>query len=55
MLTKHELDHRAQPVAVAHSLITWSSAHHLAQAQGKRRLEFVRERLKWLNNYLKTL
>ena len=44
VLTKRELDHHAQPVAIARSLMTWSSAHHLAQSQRKSRIEFVRER-----------
>ena len=48
VLTKAELDHHAQPVAIARSLMTWSSAHHLAQSQRKPRIEFVRERLELL-------
>jgi transposase len=45
VLSKHELDRHADPCAIARSLMTWSSQHHLARSQSKRRLDFVRERL----------
>ena len=46
VLTKKEVDHHADPCAVARSFMTWCSYHHLAQSSGMRRIEFVRQRLK---------
>jgi transposase len=45
VLSKHELDRHADPAAIARSLMTWSSQHHLARSQSTRRLDFVRQRL----------
>jgi len=48
VLTKRELDRSAQPIAIARSFMTWSSAHHLAHDLGQKRLCFVRQRLQML-------
>jgi hypothetical protein len=48
VLTKRELDRQAQPIAIARSLMTWSSSHHLAHVHGQHRLDFVRHRLELL-------
>ena len=48
VLTKRELDRQAQPIAIARSLMTWSSSHHLAHVHGQHRLDFVRYRLELL-------
>lgn len=48
ILTKRELDRNADPEAIARSLMTWSSLHHLAHLRGQQRLEFVRQRLELL-------
>ncbi len=45
VLSKRELDRHASPAAIARSLMTWSSQHHLARSQSTRRLDFVRQRL----------
>lgn len=45
VLSKKELDHHADPQAIARSMMTWCSAHHLARSKGLHRLEFVRQRL----------
>jgi transposase len=45
VLTKREVDHHADPCAVARSIMTWCSYHQLARSNGMRRIEFVRQRL----------
>jgi hypothetical protein len=45
VLTKKEVDRHADPQAIARSMMTWCSAHHLARSKGLHRLEFVRQRL----------
>lgn len=45
VLSKRELDHYAQPVVIARSIMTWSSAHHLTKVTRQSRLEFVSHRL----------
>jgi transposase len=45
VLTKNEVDHHADPHAIARSMMTWCSSHHLARSKGLHRLEFVRKRL----------
>ena len=48
VLTKRQPDRHADPQAVARSLMTWASLHHLAQSIGVHRLTFVRQRLELL-------
>jgi transposase len=45
VLTKKEADRYADPHAIARSMMTWCSSHHLARSKGLHRLEFVRQRL----------
>jgi hypothetical protein len=45
VLTKKEVDRHADPLAIARSMMTWCSSHHLALSKGLHRLEFVRQRL----------
>ena len=45
VLTKKEVDRHADPHAIARSMMTWCSSHHLARSKGLHRLEFVRQRL----------
>ena len=45
VLSKRELDHYAQPVVIARSIMTWSSTHHLTEVTRQSRLEFVSQRL----------
>jgi hypothetical protein len=48
VLSKRELDHRAQPAAIARSMMTWSSTRHLTQVTRQSRLELVTQRLELL-------
>jgi transposase len=48
VLTKRQPDRHADPQAVARSLMTWASLHHLAHSLGLHRLVFVRQRLEVL-------
>ena len=48
VLTKPQSDRHAYPRAVARSLMTWASLHHLARSLGVHRLTFVRQRLELL-------
>lgn len=48
VLTKRQSDRHADPQAVARSLMTWASLHHLASSLGIHRLVFVRQRLEAL-------
>ena len=45
VLTKRQADRFADAQAVARSLLTWCSLHHLARSQGVRRIDFVQQRL----------
>lgn len=45
VLTKRQADRCADAQAVARSILTWCSLHHLARSQGVRRIDFVQERL----------
>ena len=45
VLTKKEVDRHEDPHAIARSMMTWCSSHHLARSKGLHRLEFVRQRL----------
>ena len=45
VLTKRQVDRFADGQAVARSLMTWCSLHHLARSQSLRRIDFVRLRL----------
>jgi hypothetical protein len=45
VLTRREVDRHANPQAIARSLMTWASFHHLARSQGLHRLDFVKQRL----------
>jgi transposase len=45
VLTKRQADRFADAQAVARSLLTWCSQHHLANSQGLRRIDFVQQRL----------
>ena len=45
VLTKRQADRFADAQAVARSLLTWCSLHHLANSQGLRRIDFVQQRL----------
>lgn len=48
VLTKRQPDRHADPPAVARSLMTWASLHHLAHSLDVHRLVFVRQRLELL-------
>jgi transposase len=48
VLSNHELDRDAQPVAIARSLMSWSSAHHITKITQQSRLAFVKQRLELL-------
>ncbi|MFC2043557.1 hypothetical protein ACFLUA_05355 [Chloroflexota bacterium] len=45
MLTKREVNHHADPRAVARLIMTWCSYYQLARSNGLRRVEFVKQRL----------
>ena len=45
VLTKRQADRFADAQAVARSLLTWCSLHHLASSQGVRRIDCVQQRL----------
>ena len=45
VLSKKEADRFADPQAVARSMMTWSSQHHLARSIGIRRIKFVKQGL----------
>jgi hypothetical protein len=42
VLSKREADRFADPQAVACSMMTWSSQHHLARCLGIRQIDFVK-------------